>query len=146
MEEYQPLVELTPENVVTNIYYTNVSGPTFELIPPTNEPISDIKPFTLEEIANMNFYEENLKLLKKHIYPNILFSYKSVAINEPAIGFTYDESLKAFIPPKPDETYILNTTTFEWKPNPNLKYDIHGNGKLYQYDVENDGWIPVSEE
>lgn len=38
------------------------------------------------------------------------------AHNIPVIGYTFDEELNAFIPPKPDDTYVLNTTTFEWEP------------------------------
>jgi hypothetical protein len=34
--------------------------------------------------------------------------------NYAGIGFTYDEELDAFIPPKPSEDAILNTETFTW--------------------------------
>ena len=32
----------------------------------------------------------------------------------PNIGFTYDEGLDAFIPPKPSEDAILDVETFTW--------------------------------
>ena len=32
----------------------------------------------------------------------------------PNIGFTYDEGLDAFIPPKPSEDAILDVDTFTW--------------------------------
>ena len=34
--------------------------------------------------------------------------------NYAGIGFTYDEGLDAFIPPKPSEDATLNTETFTW--------------------------------
>lgn len=33
-----------------------------------------------------------------------------------SIGFTYDEELDAFIPPKPGDDYILNEETCQWEP------------------------------
>jgi hypothetical protein len=35
--------------------------------------------------------------------------------NFAGIGFTYDESLNAFIPPKPDGNYILNKKLGKWE-------------------------------
>ena len=67
----------------------------------------------------------------------------SSVVNEPAIGYTLDTTLNAFIPPKPDPTYILNTITYQWEPNPSLTYDLHNDGKLYRYDSENICWIPT---
>ena len=67
----------------------------------------------------------------------------SITNNSAAIGHTYDSNLNAFIPPQPDPTYILNTQTFEWEPDENLKYDLHGDGKLYRYNRELKGWIPT---
>ena len=67
----------------------------------------------------------------------------SITNNQPSIGHTYDPNLNAFIPPQPDLTYILNTQTFEWEPDENLEYDLHGDGKLYRYNRELKGWIPT---
>ena len=67
----------------------------------------------------------------------------SICLNSAAIGYTFDENLKAFIPPSPDSTYILNTSTFEWEPDPQLEYDLHGDGKLYRYNFELKGWTPT---
>lgn len=67
----------------------------------------------------------------------------SSAVNEPAIGYILDTTLNAFIPPKPDPTYILNTITYQWEPDPSLTYDLHNDGKLYRYDPENICWIPT---
>lgn len=38
--------------------------------------------------------------------------------NYAGIGYTYDEDLDAFIPPKPSETAVLDEVTFQWvEPN-----------------------------
>lgn len=67
----------------------------------------------------------------------------SITNNPASIGYTYDENLNAFIPPQTDPTYILNTQTFEWEPDENLEYDLHGDGKLYRYNKELNGWTPT---
>lgn len=60
-------------------------------------------------------------------YSHSLIEYnKDTAINLPQIGATYDAKLNAFIPPKPEETYILNTKTYEWEPNPSREYNVNG--------------------
>lgn len=64
---------------------------------------------------------------------------KSITNNKGAVGYTYNETLNAFIPPKPNETYILNTETFEWEPDPNIDYELYGDGIMYRWDGEN--WI-----
>ena len=65
--------------------------------------------------------------------------------NRAFIGYTYDINFNAFILPRPDPTYILNTQTFEWEPDENLDYDLHGDGKLYRYNKEANGWVPTWE-
>jgi len=37
--------------------------------------------------------------------------------NYAGIGFTYDRTRDAFIPPKPDESYVLNDETCLWEPS-----------------------------
>ena len=36
--------------------------------------------------------------------------------NYAGIGFTYDPTLDAFIPPKPFDSWILDQQTFQWEP------------------------------
>ena len=69
----------------------------------------------------------------------------SLLVNDANIGYTLDETLNAFIPPKPDTTYLLDQTSFTWNPDPSLTYDLHNDGKLYRYDPENICWIPAWE-
>lgn len=68
----------------------------------------------------------------------------SVTNNQPEMGYKYDESLNAFIPPRQNDTYILNTETFQWEPDPNLEYDLYGDGTKYKYDPETK-WSKVSD-
>jgi hypothetical protein len=62
--------------------------------------------------------------------------------NMPNIGDFFDEELNAFIPEKPDESYLLNDD-YQWVPNPNILYDLHNDGKNYQYLPETHQWRPV---
>lgn len=64
-------------------------------------------------------------------------------INDPQFNYTFDSVRNAFIPPCPDETYVLNEVTLEWEPDPEKLYDLHDDGKLYRYDSENLCWHPT---
>lgn len=66
----------------------------------------------------------------------------SITKNPGVVGHTYDPTLNAFIPPKPDETYILDTEDFQWYPDPELEYDLQGNGIMYKW-VPNNGWTII---
>jgi hypothetical protein len=39
---------------------------------------------------------------------------KSFRGNYASIGYSYDSELDAFIPPKPDESYVLDKETYQW--------------------------------
>ena len=69
------------------------------------------------------------------------FTENAIIIN----GY-YDETLNAFLPPKPDPTYVLDKTIWEWHPDPDLEYNIKGVGDentLCKYNVEQKCWIIV---
>jgi hypothetical protein len=62
--------------------------------------------------------------------------------NYAGIGFIYDESRDAFIPPKPFESWTLNEATCLWDapvPYPN-------DGNDYQWDESAGDWFPINEE
>lgn len=63
--------------------------------------------------------------------------------NSPQIGAKFDEELNAFISPKPDPTYILNTETFQWEPDKTLEYDLYGDGTMYKWSEEEQDWVPI---
>lgn len=57
------------------------------------------------------------------------------------IGYTFDATLNAFIPPKPYPSWLLNTTTCDWEapvPYPN-------DGKRYSWDETTQSWVEVQQ-
>ena len=56
--------------------------------------------------------------------------------NYAGIGYTYDESRNAFIPPKPYNSWILNESTCTW--NSPVPYPI--DGQMYTWNEENQSW------
>ena len=63
----------------------------------------------------------------------------SFRYNYAGIGFTYDATAGAFIPPKPYPSWLLNTNTFQWEPPVPYPND----GKTYMWDEATKSWIPV---
>lgn len=62
--------------------------------------------------------------------------------NYAGIGYTYDENLDAFIPPKPFDSWTLNEDICMWEspvPHPN-------DGNIYQWDEENQEWVLITVE
>jgi hypothetical protein len=54
-------------------------------------------------------------------------------------GYTYDETLDAFLPPKPYESWILNEKTADWEapvPEPTDAPE----GSYYQWNEEEQSW------
>lgn len=59
--------------------------------------------------------------------------------NYAAEGFTYDEGLDAFIPPKPYPSWVLNTETCLWEapvPPPDQ-------GSPWRWDEDTLSWVPA---
>ena len=57
--------------------------------------------------------------------------------NYAGIGYTYDSTRDAFIPPKPFNSWTLNETTCLWEaPTP-----MPDDGKIYSWDEETTSWI-----
>lgn len=110
--------ELNESNVVVNIF---------------------VNDNTIEEL------NQDLELPEFHKIVEYSNDNSTVTNNPATIGSTYNENLNAFIPEQENPTYILNTETFEWEPNENLKYDLHNNGDLYRYCKISNGWIPTWE-
>lgn len=60
--------------------------------------------------------------------------------NYAGVGYTYDSSKDAFIPPKPFASFSLNETTCLWEspvPHPN-------DGKVYSWDEDNTRWVEIA--
>jgi hypothetical protein len=61
--------------------------------------------------------------------------------NYAGIGFTYDRTRDAFIPPKPFASWILNDDTCLWDAPTPMPTD----GKLYEWDETTTSWKEVVE-
>jgi hypothetical protein len=60
--------------------------------------------------------------------------------NYAGIGYTYDQSIDAFVPPKPFNSWLLNTNTAQWEspiPYPN-------DGKNYYWNEETQSWVEIT--
>ena len=62
--------------------------------------------------------------------------------NYAGIGYTYDETLDAFIPPKPFISWTLDETTAQWK----APVDYPTDGERYIWNEETTTWDLVSNE
>lgn len=60
--------------------------------------------------------------------------------NFAGVGYTYDSTRDAFIPPKPYQSWVLDEQTCLWiSPVP-----VPGNDKLYQWDEDSTTWIEIT--
>jgi len=59
--------------------------------------------------------------------------------NFASIGYTYDSHLDAFLPPKPYINWILDESTFCWKP----PFPHPDDGREYRWDDVQITWIPL---
>jgi hypothetical protein len=61
------------------------------------------------------------------------------------IGYTYNETLDAFIPPKPYPSWVLNQTTADWEspvgPAPTLTETEIQAGLFYVWNEESGEWV-----
>lgn len=57
--------------------------------------------------------------------------------NFAAIGYEYDEDLDAFIPLKPYDSWVLNTSTCQW----DAPVEHPDDGTMCEWDEENEQWI-----
>ena len=60
--------------------------------------------------------------------------------NYAGIGYTYDQSRDAFIPPKPYPSWLLDETTCQWRPPVTMP---DGDG-LYRWDEAAGEWVEYS--
>jgi len=62
--------------------------------------------------------------------------------NYAGVGFSYDETLDAFIPPKPFKSWILNADTCLWEAPTPMPVD----GKIYEWNEKSKKWVEVVTE
>ena len=56
------------------------------------------------------------------------------------IGYTYNESLDAFVPPKPYNSWVLNNTTANWDAPTPMPTDAAEN-EYYRWDEPTTSWV-----
>ena len=61
--------------------------------------------------------------------------------NYASIGFYYDESNDVFLPPKPYESWILNTSSWDYEPPVAMPED----GNRYFWNESNTSWEVIDE-
>lgn len=59
--------------------------------------------------------------------------------NYAGIGYAYDSTLDAFIPPKPFSSWTLVEDTCQWEPPTPMPTD----GKMYRWDEDTLAWIEI---
>jgi hypothetical protein len=64
---------------------------------------------------------------------------KAFRKNYAGIGYTYDEIIDGFVPPKPYPSWLLNTTTGLWDPPVPYPTD----GKNYTWDEATQSWVEI---
>ena len=62
--------------------------------------------------------------------------------NYAGIGYTYDETLDAFIPPKPFDSWVLDKKTAQWK----APVDMPTDDKKYLWNEETKSWDVINEQ
>lgn len=97
-----------------------------------------------DDIQNLSFPESEplgITFLMPWNTPNTYWKQTSYngnfRKNYAGIGYTYDETLDAFIPPKLYNSWILDETTYQWKaPVARPKDD-----KYYSWDEATTSWV-----
>jgi len=62
---------------------------------------------------------------------------KALRFNYAGLGYTYDETRDAFIPPKPFESWVLDEATCLWQ----APIDYPADGGEYAWDEETGDWV-----
>jgi hypothetical protein len=60
--------------------------------------------------------------------------------NFAGVGYTYDQILDAFVPPKPFNSWLLDTNTVQWRAPISAPSD----GKTYTWDENAQSWVETT--
>lgn len=102
---------------------------------------------------NENDQNQNMELVYQDIFKQVCkrTSYNTIAGNHinsgtpfrknfAGVGYTYDESKDAFIPPKPFDSWVLNETSCIWEAPVALPSD----NNMYDWDEDNQQWTQIT--
>lgn len=98
---------------------------------------------------------ENDELAIKHLHETIPDSLNdrwiktsynnNFRVRYAGVGYTYNEKIDAFIPPKPFDSWILNEETANWQSpvgdSPALTREQIESKSFYRWDEENQQWL-----
>jgi hypothetical protein len=103
----------------------------------------------LEQIKNMQG-EIDIQLATNHLKETIPQSKNDLWIkicDDPGkgcgLGYTYDEDMEVFVPPKPFNSWILNLQTYAWDPpipQSELTAEQIEDGYYYEWNEDNQLW------
>lgn len=102
---------------------------------------------------NENDQNQNMELVYQDIFKQVCkrTSYNTIAGNHinggtpfrknfAGVGYTYDESKDAFIPPKPFDSWILNETSCIWE----APVALPSGNNMYDWDEDNQQWTQIT--
>jgi hypothetical protein len=112
-----------------------------QVIVVSNEDTSDINGVEVEEIG--------IAFCKKLLGSDTRWKQTSyngnMRVHYAGIGYSYNEELDAFVPPKPYPSWILDEETVTWKspigPAPTLTEEEIAAFSSYRWDEENVAWV-----
>jgi len=115
-----------------------------QVIVVSNEDIKDMNGIESEEIG--------IGFCKKVLGSNTNWKQTSYngnfRVRYAGIGFSYNEELDAFVPPKPYDSWILNVDTVSWESpiglSPELTEEQNASKSFYDWDEETGSWILVT--
>jgi len=130
----------------------NNNNEVIDIIKVNNDVITDINGVEQENLGIQflnDIFKDNTVVWKKTSFNTKLGKYynqdgsegdisKAFRKNYAGIGFTYDQTRDAFIPPKPFNSWTLNETTCDWEPP--IPYPNPSNGNLYQWNESTQNW------
>lgn len=130
----------------------NNNNEVIDIIKVNNPVITDINGVEQENLGIQflnDIFKDNTIIWKKTSFNTKFGKYynqdgsegdisKAFRKNYAGIGFTYDQTRDAFIPPKPFNSWTLNETTCDWEPP--IPYPNPSNGNLYQWNESTQNW------
>lgn len=105
-----------------------------EIDPNTNLVLRVLVVHDSEEHRGQQFLADDLLLGGKWVQT----SYNGkIRKNYAGVGFTYDQTRDAFIPPKPFPSWILDEETCKWKS----KIQYPNDGNVYAWNEDSKEWV-----
>lgn len=113
----------------------NSSNTVINVIVVSNETINNL-PFPESEPVGQAFCQELYGVDTQWRQTSYNANFRK---NYAGQGYVYDDTLDAFIPPKPYPSWLLNTNTCQWEPPVPYPTDGH----MYQWDEDTQSWILI---